>query len=113
MNKVKDIIDNLLLFGLKEFNAVKNENQKYKDYINFLEEEKDIEFNKNLKLLEENKSLKEQQIQLNEEVQNLREENEELENTANVQDEYNKLYEEYNNLQNNENNKYNQLLKEK
>ena len=82
----------------EDFIALKKENLKYKENLELLEEEKEIESNQKLKLQEENKALKLEQMQLNEQIEFLQEENEELENTATIQDEYNQLFEEFNKI---------------
>ena len=82
----------------EDFIALKKENLKYKENLELLEEEKEIESNQKIKLQEENKALKLEQMQLNEQIEFLQEENEELENTANIQDEYNQLFEEFNKI---------------
>ena len=97
----------------EDFIALQNENKKYKENLEILEEEKKIELNQKQKLLQENQELKLQQDKLIEQVEVLQEENNELENSENIQDDYDKLYEEYNNFKKTETDKYNILLEEK
>ena len=97
----------------EDFIALGKENKKFKENLELLEEEKEIELSQKQKLQKENQELKLQQDKLNEQIDFLQEENNELENTGNIQEEYDRLYEEYDNFKKTEMDKYNILLEEK
>ena len=97
----------------EDFIALGKENKKFKENLELLEEEKEIELSHKQKLQKENQELKLQQDKLNEQIDFLQEENNELENTGNIQEEYDRLYEEYDNFKKTEMDKYNILLEEK